>query len=125
MKAVLAAGLALLVSGCVSTPPKQTTSQFTTGRNEPVALSDADRAAVETGVRAALNGAGNPAFRTMIATKDEDGVVTLCGYVNAGPGDKPYVGVLTSAGFSVTGMGGSDADTIATHAACSHKGVHI
>ncbi len=123
MKAVLAAGMALLVSGCVSTPPKQSTPP-TAGGNAPVTLSEADRAQVEAGVRGTL-GAGNATFRTMIATKGGDGVVTLCGYVNAGAGDKPYIGILSAAGFSVSGIGGSDAETIAVHTACGRRGIHI
>lgn len=126
MKSILAAALAVLMSGCVSsaTPPKPATPA--SGPNMPVTLSESERATVEAGTRASLQGASASAtFRTMTATKAPDGVVTACGYVDAGNGDKPYIGILTSAGFTVTGMGGADADTIVVQAACSRLGIHI
>ena len=88
-------------------------------------LTDADRAQVEAGVRAALTGGANATLRTMIATKGGDGVVTLCGYVNAGAGDKPYVGTLSAAGFAVSAIAASNDEIIAVHASCGQKGIHI
>ena len=128
MKALVAAGLALLVAGCQSTPP-QASTQFTPPQtaksNAPVTLTDADRAQVEAGVRAALTGGGNATLRTMIATRGGDGVVTLCGYVNSGAGDKPYIGTLSAAGFAVSAIAASNDEIVAVHASCGHKGIHI
>jgi hypothetical protein len=130
MKRSLAAqGLLLLLSGCVSSngpppaavPPPPVMST----RNDPVTLTDANRTAIEAGVRAALGNPANATFRTMIGTKGSDGVVTVCGYVNTGNGDKPYIGTLSDAGFTMTGKGGTADETIATQTACGHKGVHI
>ena len=118
----------LLVAGCQSTPP-QASTQFTPPQtaksNAPVTLTNADRAQVETGVRAALTGGGNATLRTMIATRGGDGVVTLCGYVNSGAGDKPYIGTLSAAGFAVSAIAASNDEIIAVHASCGHKGIHI
>ena len=94
-------------------------------RNDPVTLTDADRTAIEAGVRAAVGNVASAAFRTMIATKGADGTVTACGYVNTGDGDKPYVGTLAGGAFTVTGRGGTAEETIATHSACGRKGIHI
>jgi hypothetical protein len=126
MKGYAAAGLALLLTACTSTteqpaPPPVLTS----GNNTPVTLSDADRAAVEAGVRAAIPGGAGATFRTMIATQGPDGVVTLCGYVNALSGDKPYIGTLSGGAFTMARVGGTDAEIIAVHAACGKKGIHI
>jgi hypothetical protein len=124
MKAVVAVVLGVLVSACTSTPPKPAAPPPTSGRNTPVTLTDADRAAVEAGVRAALGQAG-ATFRTMLATSSSDGAVTVCGYVNSGAGDKPYIGTLAASAFTMTSVGGSDAEIIAVHTACGHKSIHI
>ena len=128
MKANVAACLVVLVAGCTSsspTPPPST--QFIPPSQAvshvPVTLTDADRAAIEAGVRAMLS--GNASFRTMVATRSADGTVTACGFVNAGAGDKPYVGTLAGGSFAMTAMGGSEAETIAVNTACSQRGIHI
>ena len=62
----------------------------------------------------------------MLATINADGTVTACGYVNVGgAGDKPYIGALTSAGFVMSAMGGTDSETIAVQKSCGQRGVHI
>lgn len=128
MKRSLAAqGMLLLLAGCVSSPPQAAAPPppVMSTRNTPMTLTDANRTAIEAGVRAALGNPANATFRTMIATKGSDGIVTACGYVNTGSGDKPYVGTLSAAGFTMTGKGGTVDETIATQTACSNKGVHI
>ena len=129
MKRIGAISCAMLLAGCTSSSPPPPSSApppptMTTGRNEPVTLTDTDRAAIETGVRTAI-GSPTATFRTMIATKGGDGVVTACGYVNAGSGDTPYVGTLRDGAFTMTRKGGTPEETIATHTACGQKGVHI
>jgi hypothetical protein len=134
MKSISVAALAVLMSGCVSAPPTPTPTPATTTSTAaaPVVLSDADRAAIEAGTRASLpNAPADATFRTMTATRGSDGVVTACGYVNAkdssggNTGDKPFIGVMTGAGFSVTAMGGSDAETIAVQAQCARHRINI
>jgi hypothetical protein len=126
MKAWIAVAAALALSACTSTqPPAAPPPPVNTGGNTPVTLSDADRAAIEAGTRAALGGGANATFRTMIATRGGDGVVTACGYVNTGSGDRPYIGVLGAAGFSVTSISSTKDEIIAVQGACSKKGVHI
>jgi hypothetical protein len=125
MRAVLAVAVAALISACTSTPPKPFAPPPGPARNSPVTLTDADRAAIQAGVRAALAGQGNPTFRTMIATAGADGVVTVCGYVNKGSGDKPYIGTLAASVFTMASVGGTDPEIIAVHTACGHKGIHI
>lgn len=124
MKAFVAAGLLVLLTACTSTLPKPAAPPPTSRGNTPVTLSDADRAAIEAGTRAALNGA-NATFRTMIGTRGGDGVVTVCGYVNTGSGDKPYIGVLADAGFSVSSIAATREEIIAVHGSCGQKGIHI
>ena len=126
MKRIGALGWVMLLAGCMSStpPPSAPPPPTTAARNEPVTLTDADRGAIEAGVRTAL-GSTSATFRTMIATKGADGVVTACGYVNAGSGDTPYVGTLTGGAFTMTRKGGTAEETIATHTACGQKGIHI
>jgi hypothetical protein len=89
-----------------------------------VALTDADRAVVESAVRAR---AGQPTatFRTMIAQKDAGGAVMVCGYVNPGAGDTPFVGTLSEGAFVVTDLGGPTERTIAVQKACHGAGIYI
>jgi hypothetical protein len=124
-------GLGLLMAGCVSAPPTPAPTTTSTAA-APVTLSDADRAAIEAGTRASLqNAPADATFRTMTASRGSDGVVTVCGYVNAkdssggNTGDKPFIGVMTGAGFSVTGMGGADAETIAVQTQCARRRINI
>lgn len=124
MKSVVAVCLALLVTGCVSSPSKAP-PPASAASNAPVTLSDTDRAAVEAGVRAALGNPAVAAFRTMLATQ-ASGVVTVCGYVNvANTKDRPYVGTLSGGSFAMSAVGDSDEQTIAVHKACAQRRVHI
>ena len=131
MKAAIITGFALiLLAGCTSTPPPAPPpppSQYSPryGTNTPLTLSDAERAAVEAGTRAGLNNPPAATFRTMAATKSREGAVTVCGYVNTGSGDKPYVGTLSGGAFTMTGVGASDAEVISVQTACAQKGAHI
>ena len=69
MKAYAAAGLAMLLTACTSTSEEPAPPPIlTSGNNTPVTLSDADRAAVEAGVREAIPGGAGATLRTMIAT---------------------------------------------------------
>ena len=87
-------------------------------------MTDLDRAAVESAVRAR---AGQPSatFRTMIAQRDAGGAVTVCGYVNPGAGDTPFIGTLVEGGFIVTDLGGPAERTIAVQQACHGRGIYI
>lgn len=129
MKAVIVSGFAiLLLAGCTSTSPPPTKPAAYSpryGTNTPLTLTDADRAAVEAGTRAALANPPGASFRTMAATRAPDGVVTVCGYVNTGSGDKPYVGTLSGGAYTMTGHGASDAEIVSVQAACAQKGAHI
>ena len=89
-----------------------------------VTLTDADRAAVETAVRSRL-GQGSATFRTMIAQRDPGGMTTVCGYVNPGAGDTPFVGMLSEGSFIVTDLGGPTERTIAVQQACHSRGIYI
>jgi hypothetical protein len=124
-----AVACALLLSGCVGSapkpaaPPPPVVGAGTVGT--PFSLTDADRAAIEAGVRAHLNNPATAAFRTMTATITAEGTVTACGYVNTGTGDKPYIGTMVSPGFTVSGYGGTREEIIAVQASCSQHRIHI
>lgn len=125
MKKIPALLLLLAVAACTSTPqtPKPAAAPAT-GAGNTVPLTDADRSLVETAVRAR---AGQPAatFRTMIAQRDAGGAVTVCGYVNPGAGDTPFVGTLVEGGFIVNDLGGTTERTIAVQQACHGRGIYI
>jgi hypothetical protein len=119
--------LLLAAAACTSTPqaPKPAASPATAGASgTAVTLTDADRGTIEAAVRAR---AGQPSasFRTMIAQRDAGGAVTVCGYVNPGAGDTPFVGTLVEGGFIVTDLGGPAERTIAVQQACHRLGIYI
>ena len=57
--------------------------------------------------------------------RDAGGAVTVCGYVNPGAGDTPFVGTLVEGGFIVTDLGGPAERTIAVQQACHGRGIYI
>lgn len=126
MKRITALLLLLVVAACSSTAdaPKPAPATPAGSAGAPVSLTDADRAAIESAVRAR---AGQPSatFRTMIAQRDAGGAVTVCGYVNPGPGDTPFVGTLVDGGFIVSDLGGPTERTIAVQQACHGRGIYI
>jgi hypothetical protein len=118
--------LLLLALAACSTQekPNAAARPATPGMAETVTLTDADRAAVETAVRARLaNDAAT--FRTMIGQRDQSGTVTVCGYVNPGSGDTPFVGQLSAGAFTVADLGGPAERTIAVQQACHGRGIYI
>lgn len=115
--------LLLAIASCTS-------AQQTTKPSQPsavgtaVTLTDADRAAVESAVRAQLGQPG-ATFRTMIAQRDASSAVVVCGYVNPGAGDTPFVGMFNGGAFTVTDLGGTTERTIAVQKACHGRGIYI
>lgn len=117
--------LLLLCAGCsssLSSPPNVAA----------VPLTNDQRAAVEQGVRKGLKDPESARFGDMFATRDAQGVVTVCGYVNAKNsfggygGMKPFVGVLGPVGsFGLAGVGGSDGDTYGVVTACKRAGINL
>jgi len=124
MKKISALLLLLAVAACSSTPqaPK-VAAPAAPGGGMPVALTDADRAAIETGVRTTVGGGAT--FRTMTAQRDQTGAVAVCGYVNTGGSDAPYIGMLAGGTFTVTDLGGPPERTIAVQQACQARRIYI
>jgi len=125
MRKISALLLLLVVAACSSTPQQapKVAAPSAPGGGMPVALTDADRAAVETGVRARVAAAAT--FRTMIAQRDQSGAVAVCGYVNTGASDAPYIGMLAGGAFTVTDLGGPPERTIAVQQACQARRIYI
>ena len=125
MRKISALLLLAAVAACSSTPqqaPKAATPSAP-GGGMPVALTDADRAVIETGVGARV-GTG-ATFRTMAAQRDQSGAVAVCGYVNTGGSDAPYIGMLAGGAFTVTDLGGPPERTIAVQQACQARRIYI
>lgn len=119
----LACGLAL--SGCLAMEPPPVTNSM--------ALSKAHVATIEAGTRTALKDPNSAMFGSMRAARDANGIVYVCGSVNAKnsfggyTGMKPFTGILseTSATFVVTGLGGDDTDNWAVNVMCKRYGLPI
>ena len=125
MKKMPALLLLLAAAACTSSPQASKPSATgASGAGSSVTLTDTDRGTIEAAVRAR---AGQPSatFRTMIAQRDAGGAVTVCGYVNPGAGDTPFIGTLVEGGFIVTDLGGPAERTIAVQQACHGRGIYI
>jgi hypothetical protein len=123
MRKIPALLLLVAVASCTSTPQTPKPAPSTAAGAATVALTDAERAAVESAVRARLTATAT--IRTMIAQRDAGGAVTVCGYVNPGAGDTPFIGMLVEGGFIVTDLGGPTERTIAVQKACHGRGIYI
>ena len=123
MRKIPALLLLVAVASCTSTPQTPKPPQAAAG-GAAVTLTDADRAAVERAVRVQL-GQPDATFRTMIAQRDANNAVVVCGYVNPGVGDTPFVGMLNGGAFTVSDLGGPTERTIAVQKACHDRGIYI
>ena len=120
--------VALALPFCTACMP---TTGETLTQGTPVQLSASQKSAVQRGVRDVLKDPQSARFGMIAAAKDEDGVITVCGLVNARTsfggytGMTPYLGVLVSSGCAFAGMGGTETETQATLNVCRRKGVAI
>ena len=131
-KSVLVVSLVLV--GCTtaeqSPPPvvKATT---------PRALTSAEKAVVEEGVRKSLKDPNSAMFGPMAAAQEDEKNTWVCGYVNARnsyggyTGDKPFMGGLAHIPaekqkietFVVTGIGGTESASYEVLEMCRRYGV--
>ncbi len=123
MRWLVLALVTILGCGCVSSP---TTAPNTATAPGAIVLSEIDRVTIEAAVRAYKPDLpATSTFRTMAARRAKDGIVTACGYVDAGTGDEPYVGLLADGAFTVNALGGTQDEIIAIQSQCGKKGIHI
>lgn len=126
MRNITALLLLLAAAACSSTNQQapRTAAAAPAGPGATVTLTEADRVAVETAVRARL-GLPGATFRTMIGQREAGNAVLVCGYVNPGTGDTPFVGTLGGGSFTITDVGGTTERTIAVQNACHGRGIYI
>lgn len=101
---------------------------------DPIALTASQKAAVEDGLRAVLKDPESARFGSYAAGVSADGVITVCGSVNAKnsfggyTGKKPYMGILAgkppSERFAAISVGGNEIKTSVTIKACFQQGLH-
>jgi hypothetical protein len=126
---------AFLLAGCAapsaytsrpSTPPVVQLEQLT-----PVMLTKTQMEYVRAGVIRSLKDPESARFGTMRGGKNSEGVITVCGYVNARnsyggyTGEKPFLGILADKGFAVAAMGGTDDKTASVHQVCGQSGITL
>lgn len=124
MRKIPALLLLLVVASCTSTTPQTPKLAASTAAGATVPISDAERSVIEAVVRTRT---GQPAatFRTMLAQRDAGGAVMVCGYVNPGAGDTPFVGTLSEGAFILTDLGGPTERTIAVQNTCHGRGIYL
>jgi len=115
-----------LLAGCQTAPQ--------TAAIEPGAaytLSESEQAAVKRGVIAMLKDPESARFEGLRASKDSEGVVMVCGYVNARnsfggyAGNQAFTGVLYNGQFGVGGLANDSAVTNVIRQKCAEGGIVI
>lgn len=134
---LILAVIGLLTAGCVQqNQPLATNAGYPTIPPSIAAytLTQSDTKVVEQGVRNSLKDPASAMFGHMKAAKRTDGLITVCGSVNARNsfggyvGMEPFMGLLTLSPvhyFGVTSMGGRQSATEATRILCQRAGVNI
>lgn len=127
MKLIISILAVTILSGCAA--PGRVVAEPGT----PYHLSAADIVAVQKGVRERLKDPESSRFGGMGASKRRDGLIYVCGVVNARnsfggyTGSQPFIGLLQSDGiatrFGVFGIGGTDIETSAVLGECRDAGI--
>lgn len=130
------------VSGCIAillgvSACTQTMKPASSSLPPPVSkyvLTPADIQVVTEGVTKSLKDPNSAMFGGMAAALRSDGMITVCGYVNAKNsfggyvGMTPFFGLMTKTPvhyFGVTGMGGTETKTTVILQMCSQEGAPI
>lgn len=105
-------------------------------RGSPYLLSVTEAALVRSAVSSSLKDPGSAQFGAVRAARTDDGIIHVCGTVNARnsfgayTGPQPFSGALTSIPrltpvFFPVSVGGSPSEQAATRAVCLERGVPI
>jgi hypothetical protein len=99
---------------------------------ESYTLSAAEVAVVRAAVRNAISGGNSAVFPGVFAaTRQADGSVAVCGYVNAGNSAidfttaKPFLGTFLDGAFEIFIIGGIDIQSQLVTITCKERGVDI
>ncbi|MGO6970123.1 hypothetical protein [Rhizobium ruizarguesonis] len=113
--------------------PKQVSTQPQSAPARQYRLSEAEQSAIQAGIRTHLKDPTSPLFGGMEAARGDNGLIYVCGMVNAKnsyggyTGDQPYFGMLIGdaprAAFAVVGFGGTLTESRAILSACKEHGV--
>lgn len=121
MKKIIALLMPLAIVACSSTSQSPSRPSGPAGQ---VTLSEAERTQIQSVVKAQLaNDAAT--FRTILGQRSANGVTTICGYVNSGSGDTPFVGQMNRGSFALSDIGGAAERTIAVQKSCHGAGIYI
>jgi hypothetical protein len=126
LKIIVTALVGFALAGCVSSSLPKTA---------PTTLDDGMKKTVQTAVTATLKDPNSAMFGAMQAGLRPDGIILVCGYVNAKnsfggyTGNKLFEGLLyirpQGNAFIVTGMGGTSDEDFAVGVVCRSSGLQI
>lgn len=98
----------------------------------PLTLSDAQQEQVKADVKSKLKDPDSARFGTMAASKSAEGVVMVCGWVNAKnsyggyTGEMPFYGIFVySTKFILNDIGSDKYDSYAIITVCERRGIRI
>lgn len=131
-RACLAAFGVALLSGCQTSGglgPEAHVVQL-------VQVTQDQAAKIQQGVRAVLKDPESARFGPAVVGKRADGLLLVCGYVNAKNSfggytrDRPFAGLLVSTNgltlpMNVVAMGGTDSESYAAHQVCATSGINF
>lgn len=125
MKKVLTVLVGLALSACVETQPG-------IQPGAPYVLSKQEVSWVKRDVKGAMKDPDSARFGTIAASKNGEGTVTVCGYVNGRnsfggyTGEVPFMGILTSTSFLVANIAAASAtDVAAMTNVCRRAGISL
>lgn len=132
MKQLLSFGLVLLLCGCVAnaSPPPSPSIEH----GEPYTLDKNDTSAIEEGLRRSLKDPDSAKFGNMQAAKMSNGIIGVCGLVNAKnsfggyTGMKPYIGFMQQKPkrlFATSAIGSDETSVMIVLRMCSQQGTPI
>lgn len=120
-----------VLAGCVAQPKPAPGPVY---RSEPVTLTSAQVAAIESGVKAKLKDPNSAMFGRMAgALNPDDGLIYVCGYVNSRNsfggyvGDTLFYGAMTTSPlyFAALHFGGNTDDHEIAVTLCTRHGVPL
>ncbi|MEJ8573457.1 hypothetical protein [Microbaculum marinum] len=121
-----ALAFAAAASSCAPPPSPPSPIQLS-----PVTLSAKQVAIVQSDTRKRLKDPESARFGVFAAGADQNGQISVCGYLNAKNsfggyiGEKPFAGTLTSEGFFLIGFGDNDNDLAAVTAFCRRRSLML
>lgn len=118
--------LCLVVAGCAGTVGADIAQPV-----QPYHLSEGERGDIENGIRQALKDPDSARFEGIRASQDAQGIIRVCGFVNAKnsfggfTGRQPFNGILSPSSFTLAYIGSDEIGFSVANAYCTKAGIPL